>query len=375
VTDLSLERICVPERSLPKRAHWAVGMTAVFPSVLAHALRENCGSVIEDLGLKSVAARVAADLRMRAAYTRPPASSRLPFSYRNVPGPVRRVLASGIGMLQRIRQSSWSRFPAWPLDLSADLASDLAEAPSITFTSTPVLLTHDIDSPEGLENLIDLFLPLEESAGARSASYIVPCAWQLDHGRLASVIGRGHEIGIHGYDHSNATPFTDGQTRQQRLQAGHPLAERYGAVGYRAPSLLRTAALLSDLAAYYRYDSSIPTSGGPFPVPNNGCATARPWRIGEIWELPLTLARDGSLRFLGYRPAEIAALWLTAAESIARSGGIISLLTHCEAGFSGNPPMLAAYRQFLDWIGGNTRFRFVRPMDLLTEIQPARAGA
>ena len=68
----------------------------------------------------------------------------------------------------------------------------------------------------------------------------------------------------------------------------------------------RTRALLRDLSGRYRYDTSIPTSGGLFPVPNNGCASARPFATEGMLELPLSMPRDGSLRFLGYSPGEIA---------------------------------------------------------------------
>ena len=206
----------------------------------------------------------------------------------------------------------------------------------------------------------------------------MPCAWPLDHALLNDVARRGHEIGIHGYDHANRTAFVDSLERQQRLTAGRALGDRYGALGYRSPSLLRTTGLLSDLEGRYRYDSSIPTSGGPFPVPNQGCASARPWRIGAIWEIPITLPRDGSLRFLGFAPKRILQMWQVAARRIAQSGGLVCLLTHCEAGFSGNPSMLAEYRRFLEWTAQDHRFRFVRPADLLAELesaQPAEAGS
>src|SRR5207245_10001194 len=157
---------------------------------------------------------------------------------------------------------------------------------------TPVVLTHDIDSPEGLRNLVAQFLPLEEAVGARATSYSVPCGWPIDHELSDAIVARGHGVGVHGYDHSNTTPFAGDEERRRRLDAARPFVERYGVTGYRAPSLLRTRALLRDLGARYQYDSSIPTSGGLFPVPNNGCATARPFVVEGIVELPVTLPRD-----------------------------------------------------------------------------------
>jgi hypothetical protein len=49
------------------------------------------------------------------------------------------------------------------------------------------------------------------------------------------------------------------------------------------PSLVRSREFIADLQAYCTYDSSIPTSGGAFPLPNK-----RPH------------PRDGSMRFLGH---------------------------------------------------------------------------
>jgi peptidoglycan/xylan/chitin deacetylase (PgdA/CDA1 family) len=369
MSEQCITAITVDAARLPEVAKWAHGLEMRIPSEIAQQLR-TASEEFADPAVKLSTTAAAGKHRMRAAFTPlPPTSARLPLSYRVLPGPVRRLAGHMIGRLQRARQVHWARFPGWPVDLSADLLADLGGEPGITFERTPVLLTHDIDSAEGLEHLVRMFLLVEEAVGARSANYVVPCEWPLDHGLLGELARRGHEIGVHGYDHANRTPFADGTERRRRLVAGRAFGDTYGAIGYRAPSLLRTASLLHDLAALYRYDSSIPTSGGPFPVPNNGCASARPWRIGSLWELPLTLPRDGSLLFLGFGPAEIVQMWRGTAEIVARSGGIVSILTHCEAGFSGNTPMLTAYQSFVDWLANDSRFEFVRPMDLLGRLQ------
>jgi peptidoglycan/xylan/chitin deacetylase (PgdA/CDA1 family) len=363
--DGDLARVRVSTSALPDRIGWAGDLWVSVPQPLAARL---AASDYDDPETHLLADRSVDHLRMRRAYTPvPPVSARLPFSYRRIPGPARRQLARAMGYLQWVRRRSWTSYPGWPIDLSADFAADLAGHPNVAFARTPVLLTHDIDSPEGLENFVREFLPIEEAVGARSANYVVPHAWPLDYRLLDAVAARGHEIGVHGYDHANRTAFLPGPERTQRLARGREFGNRYGVVGYRAPSLLRTEALLADLAPLYDYDSSIPTSGGPFPVPNNGCASARPWRIGHLWEIPITLPRDGSLRFLGYSPAGILRLWKETALTAARSGGIISLLTHCERGFSGNRPMLAAYRAFVEYAA--TQFTFYTPRDLVTALQ------
>ena len=334
---------------------WSAGETMVLPQGLATMVES--GQL-----LRAQSDRSSTDLRERRLYTPDaPVSSRLPVAYTWIPGPARRLVARTIGRVQRDRIDRWAAFPRWPLDLSADFLADLAgvrEGRNPDGLPAPVMISHDIDTAEGLANLVRLFLPIEEAVGARSSNYIVPCGWPIDHGLLGESADRGHEVGVHGYDHSNRTPFCSESERLARVMAALPLIERYNVTGYRAPSLLRTKELLGDLARYYRYDSSVPTSGGLYPVPNNGCASARPFRLEGIWEIPLTLPRDGSMRFLGFSPEKILQYWISCAERIARSGGIVSLLTHCETGMSGNGPMLEIYRRFLEYVAADTRYRF-----------------
>jgi peptidoglycan/xylan/chitin deacetylase (PgdA/CDA1 family) len=362
-------------------AVWAEGLTFKVPAELPARLRWRI-TASGDLALERGSLPAPTDsigqVRELAAFTdRAPASSRLPVSYQRVPGRLRAAIGSAIGWWQRGRSDRWAAFPGWPIDLSADLLFDLS-LPAEPYPVSPatVILTHDIDSPEGLQNLVARFLDVEEAAGARSTSYIVPCAWRVDHGLASQVGSRGHEVGVHGYDHSNRTPFATDAERRSRVDAARPFAERYGSAGYRAPSLLRTRPLLRDLARRYRYDSSIPTSGGLFPVPNNGCASARPFAIEGILELPLSMPRDGSLRFLGYSPGEIAQLWIDCADLIARSGGVVVLLTHCEQRFSGSAAMFDAYRRFLDHVAGHPeRFIFERAVDVADKVAPGGISA
>ena len=370
--------------SVGNRPHaaWAEGMRVHLPASLLdrtgwrRALRPN-GDLEIPADPASISDLDVAGLRERRAFTeRPPLSARLPVSYRLAPGWVRAMAASAIGRWNRRRANRWAAFPGWPIDLSADVLDDLRDevvSPRPPSGRAPVVLTHDIDSPEGLKNLVARFLPLEEAVGARSTSYIVPCAWPLDHALIAELVARGHEVGVHGYDHSSVTPFATDRKRRRRLDAARPFALRYGVTGYRAPSLLRTRALLRDLSARYLYDSSIPTAGGLFPVPNNGCATARPFFLEQIAELPLTLPRDGSLRFLGYAPDEIAQMWIECADLVAGSGGVVVLLTHCEWRFSGRPEMLDAYRRLLQHLSARTdRFTFSGPAAVINAFREIR---
>jgi hypothetical protein len=351
------------------RIAWAAGRDVTLPASMLRSAPSGSEHEFDPGSSAAVPApALAAELRLRAAFTdAPPQSSRLPFNYQRVPPQLRWYIARFMGRRMRSRQAEWAAFPGWPLDLSADFLSDWSSDTVQPVTApAPAMLTHDIDSPEGLRNLVDRFLPIEEAHGARSTNYIVPCGWPLDHGLLREVVARGHEIGVHGYDHANRTPFLDQAERRRRLAEGKTALERYEPLGYRAPSLLRTAALLDDLADFFLYDSSVPTSGGPFPVFNNGCASARPFRIGRTVELPVSMPRDGTALFLGHSPEEIAELWITTATAIASARGIVMSLTHCEERFSGSGPMLATYRRFVEFIGASPQFVWSTPRAIAT---------
>ena len=353
---------------------WAAGLLFCIPREVFRRIgldrqRTGSGEVIVS-GATGVPDPADLDsLRMRAAYTPQPTSSRLPFSYRRVPAWLRNLVASSIGRWQRSRTQRWAAFPQWPLDLSVDFLGDLLNPAGMSpgDSPTPVILSHDVDSPEGLQNIVGDFLAIEEEVGARSTNFVVPCGWPLDAGLLRELTARGHEIGVHGYDHSNLTPYASDSERRRRLDAAQSFMTEFDVVGYRAPSLLRSPALLRDVGVRYQYDGSIPTSGGLFPTPNNGCATARPFRIGSLVEIPLTLPRDGSLRFLGLAPDEILSLWMTLSQVIARSRGVVVVLTHGEQRFSGNPPMRSTYRKFLHGIAESGQFYFSTARDLAAD--------
>jgi peptidoglycan/xylan/chitin deacetylase (PgdA/CDA1 family) len=370
-----------PAPDLPHLA-WAEGLSFRLPRAILLAAGLSGGAEpVPALSLGPDRRRPGAEQveqhRLRAAFTEcPPLSCQLPFSYQFVPSALRSLLARLLGRRLRHREQQWADFPAWPLDLSSDLLEDWASGRRSPWAdgTTPVVLSHDLDSAEGARNLVHRFLDLEERVGARSTNFVVPCAWPVDHGLLREVQRRGHEIGIHGYDHSNRTSFLPAEQQTRRLLAGAQFGAPYDVRGYRSPSLLRTRSLIAGLSRHYAYDSSIPTSGGPFPVPNNGCASARPFRLADLIELPLSLPRDGSLLFLGYRPAAITDLWQTCAEHVHRSGGVVVLLTHCEQRFSGGPAMLSAYRAFLEHLAGDRRFRWRTAWEVVQEASRHRAG-
>lgn len=353
---------------------WAENLPLAIPRGLADRLGVTEGQSVRCSDFGALDARWAAELRESAVWiTKKPLSASLPFSYQRVPPWLRSLVARGIGSFQRRREQVWSFFPRWPLDLSADILEDLA-SPRPAPRQHLVVLSHDLDSREGLHNALRYFLPLEEAAGARSTNYVVPCGWPLDHSSLHDLVARGHELGVHGYDHANLSAILPPELCRERIEKAREALSAYPVAGFRAPSLIRTPQLLRTLASFFSYDSSIPTTGGLFPQPNNGCASARPFELEGITVLPLSMPRDGTLRFLGYAPDAILALWKTCATQIMASGGIVVLLTHCEARFSGNDEMLACYEAFLRWLVEQPGCAFVTAREALQRWEEAQAN-
>jgi len=231
-------------------------------------------------------------LRMRAAYTPQPVSSRLPFSYRRIPGWMRSLLATAMGRWHRSRTQRWAMFPQWPLDLSVDFLTDWNDMSGTVPAGgpTPVVLSHRFSTAgEGLRKHVRDFLPIEEEVGARSTNFVVPCSWPLDAGLLRELADRGHEIGVHGYDHSNLTPFAPDSERRRparRRERDHNRICGRRVPGALAVAVCRPAQRLGGAVSVRQQHPDVRRS---VPTPNNGCATARPFRIGSILEIPLTL--------------------------------------------------------------------------------------
>lgn len=356
----NLNKIFVSDASKRPNLLWSESRSFFLPDELVLLLKEHDHLTHDNkLVIPSdeipLAIEYIKELRLRGAYCKTrPISSKLPFNSQLIPPWVRTIYARLLGRISRKKVLSSELFPQWPVDLSVDFIEDLG-TPSAKSRKPYISLTHDIDSLEGLRNLVKYFLPIEEAAGFHSTNFIVPCGWKLDKGLIDEIIARGHEIGIHGYNHGTLTPFLSKPEQELRLKLGLQQFEGIGINGYRAPALIRTQSLLESVSDIFDYDSSIPTSGGAFPELGGGCATARPFKIAGISEIPLSMPRDGSLLFLGYSQDEILTIWKECFSYIAASNGVIVLLTHCENRYSGNAMMLDIYKRFIAYCKDNSQ--------------------
>jgi hypothetical protein len=119
--------------------------------------------------------------------------------------------------------------------------------------------------------------------GDAEARPIRRCAsrtWPIDMAIVDDVVAHGHRMGIHGFDHSNLTPFSRPEERRIRLDAGSSPT-----MGLPDMSPLRCCEPKRS-CRIWAADIPMPVRSRPraglFPVPNDGSATTRPYRLGDL---------------------------------------------------------------------------------------------
>jgi peptidoglycan/xylan/chitin deacetylase (PgdA/CDA1 family) len=261
-----------------------------------------------------------------------------------------------IGRRLLIRWQGLPEFPAWPLDRSVArllrfyarcvlAAAGRTEAPFRWFWPdgfrAALILTHDVESREGLRMAVEL-ADLEEERGLRSSFNIVALGYEIDDGIVRELRERGFELGVHGVRHDRSM-FSSRSAFEAQRAAVSSAAAQLGATGFRSPATHRVFEWLGELPL--SYDCSIPHSD-PFEPQPGGCCTLWPFFIGSLVELPYTMPQDHTLfTLLGHRSPD---LWLRQVESIEAEHGLAQCVSHPDPGYLGDPAKRALYAEFLD---------------------------
>ena len=243
-----------------------------------------------------------------------------PFVPRSIRWALRRRRASGI----RERNTA-----TWPINHAASAVPD-------GWPGWPgekrfaLVLTHDVESGEGLEKVRNL-AELERGFGLRSSFNFIPQGgYQVPDDLRAWLAEGGFEVGVHDLHH-------DGKLYESRksflTKAGliNAHLRKWGAVGFRSGFMLRQLDWLHDLDT--EYDAST-FDTDPFEPQPDGCRAIFPFFVpdrngspGEGYvELPYTLAQDSTLfLLLGEQTADI---WLRKLDWIAEHGGLALVNIH-----------------------------------------------
>ncbi|GAB5404013.1 MAG: hypothetical protein Aurels2KO_22440 [Aureliella sp.] len=211
--------------------------------------------------------------------------------------------------------------------------------------SHSVVLTHDVETKQGFAR-IDRLAQLEEEAGLRSTWFIIPNKYRVDHGLLRDLRDRGHEVGIHGYNHDGRLFTSRGLFHARALRINTAM-QRFPAKGFRTPMVHRQLNWMQELDA--AYDASC-FDTDPFQAMPGGVGGVWPFRYGKFVELPYTLPQDHTLLRLGNFSPKV---WLQKYDLVRRLRGMAMLITHPD--YLETNDHLDVYRAFLKEISEDTR--------------------
>jgi peptidoglycan/xylan/chitin deacetylase (PgdA/CDA1 family) len=257
-------------------------------------------------------------------------------------------------ILQRARNGNQALPANWffPTELMAELES-LDKALLSMWPDDAdyaLVLTHDVETGDGMK-LIPAIAKIEEELGFRSAWNLVPYKYKIDKGFVQELRDRGHEIGIHGYNHDGRL-FSSRGVFEKRLKYINQAIQDYDAVGFRTPMVHRNLNWMQGLEV--EYDASV-FDVDPLQAMPGGVQTVWPFICGKFVELPYTLPQDHTLLVtLGETTDRI---WRQKLEWIRSIHGMALMVTHPD--YLETPSKQKVYQSFLTHVresGGYATF-------------------
>lgn len=187
--------------------------------------------------------------------------------------------------------------------------------------SHAIVMTHDIETRVGVERVSKL-ADLDEQYGLRSAWYFVPSKYRIDSGLLDDLRSRGHEIGLHGYNHDGQLFFSK-QRFNQRAHLINSAGRDWNCSGFRSPMMHRELNWMQALDI--DYDSSC-FDVDPYQAMPGGVGGVWPFLYGRFVELPSTMPQDHTL-FVTLQQQSID-IWRKKYELIRQLRGLALCITH-----------------------------------------------
>jgi peptidoglycan/xylan/chitin deacetylase (PgdA/CDA1 family) len=183
------------------------------------------------------------------------------------------------------------------------------------------VLTHDVEGPAGVRN-VDRLLEIEQRHGFVSSWNFVAEWYRIPEGLFDRLRAASCEIGLHAVHHDGKL-FRSRKRFESELPAIHRYRDEWGVEGFRSPATRRRAAWMPELG--FAYDTSFPDTD-PFEPQPGGCCSILPYFLGELVELPITLAQDHTL--FEILRQETIGLWVRKARWLIEHGGLINLIVH-----------------------------------------------
>lgn len=189
-------------------------------------------------------------------------------------------------------------------------------------TRSCVLLTHDVETEQGLEN-IDRIRKVEKLFNFNSTwNFVLDKYGPVDE-YVKKLQDDGCECGAHGLFHDGKL-FSSHHIFSERMKIINSKAISLGIKGFRSPSLLRDMDMLRELE--FEWDSSIP-SWDPFQPQPGGCNRYLPFRLSEkTLELPVTMWQDFTI--FSELKQESPGIWTEQANQLHTSGALLNIIVH-----------------------------------------------
>src|SRR5262249_3291911 len=120
----------------------------------------------------------------------------------------------------------------------------------------------------------------------------VPERYPLARSKLDGLRARGHEVGVHGLQHSGKL-FSSRREFEWRRDRINEYIAKWQVVGFRSPATYRNPFVLRELKA--AYDSSF-MANAPLDAQRGGVCSAFPFMLDDrMVELPIPLPMDHTL--------------------------------------------------------------------------------
>jgi peptidoglycan/xylan/chitin deacetylase (PgdA/CDA1 family) len=264
--------------------------------------------------------------------------SKLPRSYQSIPKFIReRSLQSGRG-LSEITEDRLSPVECLRTIFLASLVKVSGPIRKIGFwrrgKSYALLVTHDVETHEGLEKGAPRILRVERDLEIRS-TWNIPSDRFLLSPETVRALGDSAEIGGHDTKHDGRLLLVDMEAKARRLTDCREKLEKLTnrpVRGFRAPLLQHSSELVAAVAkAGFGYDSSCPSWEilSPTSLQPHGVGSIFPFEVSGILEIPVSLPQDHQLiRVAGQNPSEAVDTLLRLSRWIRRLGGPCVLLVH-----------------------------------------------
>jgi len=288
-----------------------------------------------------------------------PLHSRLPFDYTKTPVKIRNLLFHALTSIQK--DPGW---PNWPIEKSVEFVRHLyiksialrlkKRIPYVSFwpykKKFAISITHDCDTSSSFKNM-EKIREIERKYGIKSCWNILSNKYAIDKNILKTLQREGCEIGLHGYNHDNKTPFLEKELMIKRFANASEIIKEFGIKGFRSESLLRNHKFLNFLADYFEYDSSTCDTDIMSPVAvRSGACTIFPFFIRNMVEIPITLPQDYRLIKLKKTKQQMLDIWKNKIDFIRQANGAAVLLTHPDTHIFGNDRYLDVYEDVIKYL-------------------------